>query len=257
MIIANAGRTEKIRPARLSFTRKGRWKMKKGMLCVLAAALLLLAGCGKKNISVDDALCPYSVEHKGGSVYVRLHSGELTDPLWQADAGLENVCGLTQEESKDPASQLYRIDGVEEGFSRFVFQAAEAGAAADVRFRLVLTVMVDGEGKVTAETASHQESRTYTVETEGTACRWEVDMQGVLTFRLLDRDETWSLRAEDGAVCAVTELTGTPNGWKFEARPLAPGTASVVLRSSQSGRSITVQLQVDEAQNISLAGVQG
>lgn len=232
--------------------------MKKGILCVLAV-LLLLTGCKDKKsqeICVTDALCPYRVENQKNSVCIELQAGEITDPVWRVQAKPEEICQVTLKKVKQNATYLYEVEGKEEGFSQIYFEAAGAENPGNVCFRLLVTVYVDAEGKVLAEAASHQEIRNTTAETGNTAYQWSVDLQGTLTFRLLDTNENWRMIADGGQVCRISGWMSGPSGWRFEAKPLKAGEVSVLLERGDTGRRITVQLQVDSKQNISVAAVQ-
>lgn len=221
------------------------------------ALLLLLTGCkGKKNpdITVSEALCPYALVHEGDELCVRLQSGELTQAVWTAPGEEQALCAVTQEKTKDAADSQYRVSGREEGLTQLQFAAAREDAPEEICFLLTVTVNVDDQGKVLVQTATHQEARTYT---QGEDLAWNIDLQGVLTFRLLDKEQTWRLLGDGGEVCRITELMGMPTGWSFQAEPLSPGAAEAVLENSTTGRRITVQLQVDDNRKLSVTEVQG
>lgn len=232
--------------------------MKKRILCLLVA-LLLLAGCkqqeqAKEDIAVTDALCPYRITYREGGLQLEANGNQVRDVFWEITAVPEDVCSITRQPDQN-GSCLYQIDAVMEGAAQLCLRAYSGENTDNVRFELTVDLSADGQKQITVLQSQHKQIQLTEVETEKLRYKWEVDMQGVLRFVLLEKETSWTLEADADKVCAVSAGKYLPSGFSFEAEPLQAGTATVTLREEE-GRTLVISLQVDAAGNITLGSVQ-
>lgn len=224
---------------------------------VLLALLLVLTGCGDKiranNLSVDDVCCPYEIDHKSGGVEITLHSGEMSDILWQLEMVPEDVCEAVQEDSQQEGTVCYRIVGKEAGAAQLKFTAMQQNTEV---FILSVVIDADAAGKTVVSSAQHWEKAATAVESDGLQYKWSVDENGTLTFSFLNREDNWNISGDGEGVCTLSGMIDTPSGCRFSAQATAAGQTDVLLHGEKTQREISVTIQVDDNGKLEVLSVQ-
>jgi hypothetical protein len=227
--------------------------------CILLLALLLiLTGCKGKNkpnnVSVNDVSCPYEIKHKKNTVEITLHDGEQSGISWRVETIPEEVCQVTQENVDKEYTCRYRLSGKNEGVMQLTFTAQKADGTDC--FVLTLIAEVDSRGRTVVSSYQHHESKVNSVHTDGLNYKWSVDANGVLSFSFIDKEDTWSVRADEAGVFTFSNMMSTPVGCKFSAQAKSAGQATIVLASGNTQRTIHVVIQAEDNGNIEVISVQ-
>lgn len=223
----------------------------------LMALLLLLVGCRPEghpeNLSVADALCPYEVRHGAEGVYIAIDDGAVEEVRWDAELLPEGLCALSAEAAETGSKWL--LSAREAGLSQLTLSALDGEDT--LRFQLTVMLETDQAGGITAQWAEHKEHRSGTGATGELPWSWETDIEGVLSFKLRDRESyDWQLTSEPTGVCQVSELMLLPSGCGFEVRALEPGTAELTLENPEQKRTLRLRFRVDEAYQLQLLSVE-
>ena len=225
---------------------------------LLLALLLLLTGCTGKgqtnHVTVRDVCCPYEIDHTKGVAEITLQDGEKSGILWQVQVIPDDVCEVTQEDPKDEYTSRYLIVGKEAGAAKLTFSALRVDDT--VAFDLTLIVNVDSEGKAAVASYEHRERTDTAVEADGLNYKWNVDVDGILTFSFINSEDTWSVRGDGEEVCVVTDAMSTPIGCRFSAQAGNAGQTSVLLVGDTTQREILVTIQADDDGKLEVVSVQ-
>lgn len=227
--------------------------------CVLLLALLLiLTGCTVKektnDVSVEDVCCPYEINHEKDGVVLTLHTGEQSGIHWRVEIVSEDICQVTREDRDTETASRYRLSGKEEGAAQVTFTALQEDET--VRFALTLVVNVDSQGKAVVSSYQHQERKDNSVEADGLKYKWNVDLNGILTFSFLNQEDSWSVSGDGADVFVLSNMLSTPAGCKFSAQAKAAGQATIILLSENTQRRIHVVIAADDQGNMEVISVQ-
>lgn len=220
----------------------------KRVTALLLVLLLIFAGCGKKNqeldISVNDVVCPYEIQHEENAVVITLRDGEQKGLQWQLEVIPQDVCQVTQETVEDPYTCRYRITGQIEGMAQLTVTALEPDETA--AFALTFQVSVDADMKPVVSSHEHHQREDIAVEEEGLNYRWNVDVNGNLNFSFINDEDAWSASSGEEDVCTFFDMMSTPSGCKFSAQANTPGETTVVLTGETTQRTIHVVIRVGD-----------
>lgn len=224
----------------------------------MLALLVILTGCVKKeatnDIVVTDVCCPYEIRHQEDGVQITLRDGLQQGILWQVQTLPEAICQVTQETIDEEFAVRYRLVGKAAGAAEVTFTAVREDAS--VCFVLSFVANVDDQGKTVVSANHHRESEIVAVEAEGLSYQWNVDVSGVLRFAFFDTTDGWTVAEGDSGVFTMSGMMSTPSGCEFSAQASTAGQATVKLVGENSGRSVLVTLQADEAGNMEVLSVQ-
>ena len=228
-------------------------------VCALFLVLLLiLSGCAYKektnHISVEDVCCPYKIEYKKDVVEITLCDGEQRGILWHIQTIPENVCQVVQEDSDNEYTCRYRLLGKVEGVAQLTFTALQKDETAC--FALDLVVNIDSEGKVFVSSYQHYERKDNFVDADGLNYKWNVDLDGILNFSFINKEDNWRVRGDGGDAFVLTNMMSTPAGCKFSAQAKTAGQTTIVLTSETTHRTIHVVIQVDDQGKMEVLSVQ-
>ena len=229
----------------------------KRLYVLLLAMVLLLSGCTGKghpmDISVEDVCCPYKLTHREGALTLTLQDGEKQGLTWQTEVIPTDVCELTQEASDEEYTNPYRITGLVEGAAQLTFTAMDNNGEV---FVLRVVVQIDADKKVTLSSCEHGERIDNAVEADGLSYQWNVDVNGILHFSLINTEDHWSVRGDGEGICTLSEKLSTPSGCKFSAEAIAAGQTTVSLVGEETGRIIYVTVQADDNGALQITSVQ-
>jgi hypothetical protein len=230
----------------------------KRVAVLFLALMLMLTGCAGKekerNASVEDVCCPYEINHKKEAVELTLQDGRKSGVLWHVETVPEDVCQVTQEELNGEYTCRYRLSGKVEGAAQLIFTAVQPDQTPC--FVLELVVNVDSDGKTVVSSYQHHERKENVVEAEGLHYKWNVDVNGILNFSFINREDNWSVQGDGGDVFVLSNMMSTPTGCKFSAQAIATGKTTINLVSENTQRRVQVVLQADDQGKMEVISVQ-
>ena len=229
----------------------------KKLYVLLLAMVLLLSGCAEAHpldISVEDVRCPYKISHKEDAITLTLQDREKQGLTWQTEVIPTDVCELTQNASDEAYTTGYRVTGLVEGAAQLTFTALDQDGG--VAFVLRVVVQTDADKKVELSSYEHGERSDNAVEADGLSYQWNVDVNGILHFSLINTEDYWSVRGDGEGICTLSEKLSTPSGCKFSAEAISAGQTTIPLFGETTGRTIYVTVQVDENGAMQVASVQ-
>ena len=222
------------------------------------ALLLILTGCTGKgktnNISVKDAACPYKISHQKNEVEITLQDGEKRGILWQVEVMPQGICQVTEENVDKENTHKYLITGTGEGTAKVTFTAAQEDGT--VVFVLTVAADVDANGKAVVSAYQHQQREDTSVEADGFAYEWNIDLDGTLHFYFMNEEEFWSVDGDGEGVCTVINTMSTPSGCEISLRGKAEGKTVITLTGRDTGRKIDIVIQVDDSGKPKVVSVQ-
>ena len=222
----------------------------KRVFLLLLAVVLLATGCAgsrnAKDVSVEDARCPYEIRHQEGTLAVTLRGEDVT---WHTTLVPEDVCELTQGEGNG----RYSITGLAEGAAQVVFTALDEKERE--AFVLTLVVQIAANKTVSLESYDHRERTDTAMEEGGLSYQWNVDVNGILTFSFLNTEDRWSVHGEGEEICTLFDKLATSGGCKFSAEAKSEGQTVVTLVGETTGRTVYVTVQV-AADTLEIVSVQ-
>jgi hypothetical protein len=222
------------------------------------ALLLILTGCAGKektnNVSVDDVCCPYEINHKKDMVEITLRDGKQSGILWRVETVPEDICQVTEVEVNKDDTCRYRLSGKEEGAAQLTFTALQTDET--VCFVLTVVVNVDSKGKAVVSSYQHYERIDNFVDADGLKYKWNVDINGILHFSFINREDYWSVSGDGADIFVLSNMMSTPAGCKFSAQAKAAGQTTIVLASENTQRTIHVVIQADDNGEIEVVSVQ-
>ena len=231
--------------------------MKRACVCLLAL-MLILTGCGGKEkndrISVKDVCCPYEIDQKKDAVALTLHNGRQSGILWDVEAVPEGICTVTRESGDQEDPSRYLLTGMKEGAAQLTFTAAQDDGK--VSFVLTLMAEVDAEGRTVVSAYEHHESADISVEAEGLNYKWNVDVDGILNFTLMNEEDEWRVTGSEGQSALLTNTMSASFGCKFSAQAGTAGQTTVILTGENTRRTIHVVVQTDESGTLEVTSVQ-
>lgn len=225
--------------------------MKKFSLMLLAL-VLLFSGCSsgrQDRISVGDVCCPYEIRQVKETVKVSFEEEEEQSLLWQVAAVPEDICVVSNEKEDQ-----YRIVGRQEGAAQVTFTAVREDET--VQFVLTLVIHVDSQMKASLSTYGHRERSDISVEADGLKYTWNVDVEGVLSFSLINSEDNWSVHGDGEGVCTLLQKMSTPSGYKFTAQAAGSGQTEILLVGEETQRTIRVTVRSEDSGALEVISVQ-
>ena len=223
----------------------------------LSILLLLLSGCSDEEesnvISVDEVICPYEINHKENVVEIVLKDSKKSGILWQVEMIPDDVCAVSQE-SIEESTCRFLVTGKIEGAAQLEFSAKQEDET--VIFVLTLMVNVDSEGKVAVSSYQHREREDNTVKENGLNYKWNVDVDGVLNFSFINKEDRWSVQGDGDGICTLSNVLSMPAGCKFSSHANMAGQTTMVLVGETSEKKINVVIEVDQNGDLKVISVQ-
>lgn len=228
---------------------------------VLAAVIVLVAvlGAGRNNepaaepLSDPDALYPYTVSEKSGSVEITV-SGDFGEYGWKAAAENPDPAVAVSEGKTDKNAVRFTVTPLQFGADRVVLTLEKEDVLPDARFAIFVSFVCDGEGGITAIGAFSRElagCRTFADDAHPYALAEAADGSYLLSVGKPGTDE-WSALLTENRYIAAEKLGSDENALLYRIVPTAAGSNTLYLCNVTAGTALEIPVTVSEGLRLTI-----